>query len=98
LINSNIKVVDLDGMVIKTKSFAVDFEITCLARNTRNVIIYLRPSGKVIHSSNYTDEDDLSVLIESMEVEAKHARDDDEEQMYLDIARYLESIGNIINN
>lgn len=92
MINPKIKVVDLDGMVIKTKSFAVDFEVIYLERNTRDVIIYLRPSGKTIHTSNYTDEDGLSVLIESMEIEAENAVDEDEEQMYLDIARYLASM------
>lgn len=92
MINTKIKVVDLDGMVIKTKSFAVDLEVIYLARNTRDVIIYLRPSGKIIHTSNYTDEDGLSVLIESMEIEAENARDDDEEQVYLEIAKYLESM------
>lgn len=66
-----------------------------LAGNTRDVIIHLRPSGKIIHTSNHTDEDNLDVLIESMEIEAEDAIDDVEEQVYLEIAKYLESMQDI---
>lgn len=92
MINNSLKVVHLDGMVIRGEGFVVDLHIKHLAGDTRELTIAKRPSNLAVHIASYTDEDGLDILIENLEIEASEVIGEENTAMCLNIARRIEAL------
>ena len=90
MINTQIKVVDLDGMIVNAKSSVVNLEVSSLPGKLNKVIIRSE-SGEIVHSSKHKENDGLIELIGEIENVAENAEADVKE-ICLEIASYLENI------
>lgn len=86
MINNQIKVLDLDGMIIRTKSFTADLEVSDSSKNGKELSISLSPSGKKIYSADYEQQDGLSVLIERLETAAVKTSDEKYSEILIEVS------------
>lgn len=71
MINKQIKVLDLEGMIIRTADFTVEFEISNskeeLKEELKELTIVTSPAGKKIFTGDYSKTNGLAVLVDDLE-------------------------------